>query len=376
MFRKTSSLIAHTPMRFLSTQKEKNLKVQFMHIVPHKDYPTGMIKSGIPTERFNLDVLTHDTKAQAIMEQQAERIVSCMRDILHLAHSNRGAYEKSKQKHISNNSVVQVTTPEFFFYPAFGLLSEEIFKKKILLPLQRMLTTLPSWLHFHFGTMPVQITSGILNGVMVNSKKPIFINAAIYGNGGKQAVVGYYSKRYPYKVEEQDEPFGPIIKKGDPYVHNFETMDFGFPRCIYSEGPEGGVFIKAFDICLDHQSAVALEEYLKIIALLKEAPDIKGFYLISSYTVPIYPNHTIFPLFAQVDPLNNAVYNGIAEKKSIFFGLQSVPIQEKEFVEIPSLSEHSWVPFKMKVFNSLEMATITEHTKKLIEENSHSTPKP
>ena len=218
-----------------------------MHVIADPKYRFGLLEhaaESYPNKYFGPNVLHYDDDAKAIMEDQAKKVVLCMDRILQLSHKHRGAYEKSVgSAHINGNTIVHVATPEFFFYPALGLFSEEVFEEKILVPLQNKLRDLPHWLHFHFGTLPVQLTRKSYNGTMINTDRPIFINAAVYGNGGMEPVVKHYSKKFSYKDIYIDPVYGEQNIVGDPYVHQLDHVSTSYPRCVYSETPLGTEFI-------------------------------------------------------------------------------------------------------------------------------------
>ena len=352
-----------------------------MNIIADAQYHFGLLNHAeirYPGVKFSPNVLEYDSLAQEIMINQAKKVASGMEHILQLACQNRGIYEQKKSEpHINGNTIVQVATPEFFFYPALGLFSEELFRDVILLSLQKTLKSLPPWLHFHFGTMPVQITGKLFNGTVINTERPLFINAAIYGNGGESPTVAFYSKKHPAQlsysgVGMQPDAFDVETKAGDPYVHEFDTFKLEFPRCVYSETPLGERFVKAFDICLDHANGVALEEYSTKTALLAKG-DVKGFYAVTSNTIRLEPGKVVFNLVSQTDPQSNIVYTSIEKKRTFVFGSRLEFVGEQRFVAIPiEASSTQWVPSRLEVHKTIEMSDIAEHTKKQINENSNT----
>ena len=366
--------------RFFSVNLQKSPRIQFINIIPGPQYTFGLFnqaESRYPGTKFDPNVLQHNPIAEKIMLEQARQVAAGMEHILQLACKNRGIYEKENgEPHINGDTIVQVTTPEFFFYPALGLFSEELFENVILTSLQKTLKNMPSWLHFHFGTLPVQITNKVFNGTVINSEKSLFINAAIYGNGGEAPVVAFYSKKYPAKqsysgVGMQPDAFDTETKSGDPYVHDFDTIDLQFPRCVYGETPSGKGFVKTLDICLDHANGVALEEYLTNMAHLVTG-DIKGFYAVTSNTIVLEPGKVVFKVVSQTDPLSNVVYTDIQEKRRFFSTRLEFVGKQHSVVISTGADSTKWVPFDLEVHKTIEMSEMAKHTKKRISDNRDS----
>lgn len=358
--------------RFFSSQVTP--KVQFMHVIADPKYRLGFLEHAAAkypnVTNSNPNAQHYNNDVQAIMEQQAKEVVFGMKQILQLSCSNRGAYEEQTGgTHINGNTIVHVATPEFFFYPALGLFSEELFEDMILVPLHKLLQDLPEWMHFHFGTMPVQLTRKSYNGSIVNTDTPVFINAAVYGNGGATPVVKHYSKKYAYKDIYIDHIDDTVRKEGDPYVHQLDSLSESYPRCVYSETPSGAGFVKTFDICIDHSNAVALDEYVKQSGALQRR-DVKGFYAVTSNSVSLEPGKAVFHLVSQTDPSSNVVHSGAKEKRNFF---SSTRIFESEQLsrKIPGEAKSAlWVPFDLEVHKTVEMSEIADHTKAMVDENA------
>lgn len=354
-------------------------KVQFMHIITEKAYRRGRLDNHIilpknlhKKSEFNVNVLQHDDNEKNIMEYQAKEVLSCMENILKLAEEKRGLYEQENSlPHINGNTIVHVATPEFFFYPSFGVFSEDQVKKIIVTSLKNLLKTLPSWLHFHFGTLPVQLVS------KEYTNKPYLINMAIYGNGGASPTVEYYAKKYPHKTTNFTSAKSPFFQTsiqavGDPYhIDNFENFDLGFPRCVYSETPSGGKFIKSFDICLDHGKGVALDEFLNKI----NSSDVLGFYSLVSNSVDLNVDKTIFKIVSQTDPTSNQVFAGI-NKKTSWMGSVFNFVDEQVFETTATSNTSSWAPCTLKVHKTVEMSGISEIVENIMKNSSPSSLKP
>ncbi len=304
------------------------------------------------------------------MVHQAKVVCKGMYELLCFAQDHRGAYETAQQQQPTNgNTIVHVSTHEFFFYPPYAPFDYNIFHKHIEVPLRTQLQTLPSWLTFHFGTLPIQMTTGEFNGQTLNQNS--FVNAALYGSGGKQSILKFYSKKHHHypRVQSTTLFMDHIQIPGDPYVTTLTPEYLNLSPIFVSRTEAGQTFIMTFEICLDHAHARALKEYYQFIHEAAQSgiqvPS-HGVHEVTSNIITIQDDNIVFTVTSLSDPVFDRVIRETLEKR--FFSV--VPIL-KDQPSIEKTASNSWVSdTTAKIYQTLSMEKVSRN----ISENNPASP--
>ena len=98
--------------------------------------------------------------------------------------------------------------------------------------------------------------------------------------------------------------------------------------------------------------------------------NVKGFYAVTSNSVPLDHGKTVFNLVSQTDPLSNVVYTRTKEKRS-FFSSTIIFDGDQLSVNIDEglTEDTSWAPFNINIHKTVEMLEIADHTKERIDAN-------
>lgn len=361
---------ATAPMRLFSSAKktlsvENPLLVQFVHVnISSPQDRFGRYQQAqrcYPEVNFGSNVLQHNAEAKRIMQEQAEHLIATTKQMLQTAANHRGQYEKNNNiTAVPNDTIVHVTTPEFFFYPAFALFSQELFEEMILPGLHGVLKELPEWLHCHLGSMPIQITTKRFNGETLDST-PTFIHAVLHGNGGSDANINYYTKNDPNQYQTQTNPGGLIELQttagGDPYTADFKQLSTNLPRFVLSRTPSGEIFGKALDICQDHNQASAQQDFLRSQVGL----GIQGFDSITSNSVITRPENCVFQLTEHTQPDVNLTFSA-TEQKKFFFYEKTKYIDGPNSMLLKTNTSAPWLPYKLVQDQATSMLLPTTNT--------------
>ena len=365
-------------LRAFSSKSHSVPKVQFMHVIQEKNSGKGRLHMAIPDivsklPSLEMDVIKHSKIQKEFMIEQARDVCKGMQDILLVAQGQRGSYEVSiNEKAPNGNTVVHVSTPEFFFYPAGSVFSQEIFQHHIETPLRQALRKFPSWLKFHFGTLPIQLSTGEFNGQVVNPRS--FINAALYGSCGSDAIVRFYSKKNhclpsPYAPGGKDTIHLPS-HPGDPYVTQLNPIALDYPTVFISQTEVGNRIIITMEICLDHDNRRGIKEfhgYMEKCKQLGEVSSLHGFHAVSSNSITLNRDNSAFPIVSHADHnMSNVVVFEAQNTQQVSSTMEKVWRyifdQELEKIDFIKLNApNTWVDAKLKVYKTLSMTTAVEY---------------
>ncbi len=369
-------------------------KVQIMHAQQKTNdgkgryhYTDQLYSSSMP-----IDVRDHNPSQQNIMIEQASLVSTSMQKMLHSAMENFGSYEKfHHQNHPDRNTVLHLATPEFFFYPKYSLFSYEIFQEYIEKPLRAALIQYPSWLNFHLGTFPIQLTTRNLNGKIVEPDS--FINAAFYGRCGPNGILKFYSKKHHYLKSESlgfefDLNYAISQQKpGDPYTDKMKSFDLDYPSIFSTETDAGTSFNIVMEICLDHAKQRAIKELKKYMQYCEHhhiLPTPHGFHSIVSNSTSLSNENFGYSLISHADALAPATVVLSKEKgeKSLireFFSLDFLFQRgetQQPYIKIDAPND--WVKeTQLIVYETLAMPEImdqlrsTENSDSFIAKNPH-----
>ncbi|MBS0352034.1 MAG: hypothetical protein JSR33_12810 [Proteobacteria bacterium] len=321
--------IARSPVRFFSQvasgTKIKGIpRVQFIHVTQLQGErglrPSENNRKVFAKRLTTLDIRHQNTEDKELMSIQSDKALSTMLHLVKWGENHRGSFEKEHKLPIVNgDTIVNLTTSEFFFYPEQGLFSKALLERKLDI-LRTELKNFPNWLHFHFGTLPV---------LVVDNQQPAFMNIAIYGQGGIEPKVGYYTKKNHFP--------------SDPYYNTFKGVSLNLPPYTWSETPNGQIFLKIYEICRDHCVGVAKMDMVELSELLFKAEaqgNLHGFHEITSNTTEVSIENALMSILSIADPGHNKAYQNIEAKEiPTWHGLTQIVVEKIPFFDLEKLGK-------------------------------------